>query len=98
MERQRNCFRAVYKLRVKIHRKWLDNFCRNTYKVASGYITKPSSWPTVKPNNGRGLQGCSIALEQAKNAITGMHYMNDLSTANVLRQIGEKLLRYLGSK
>ena len=31
-------------------------------------------------------------------AITGMHYMNDLSTANVLRQIGEKLLRYLGSK
>ena len=98
MERQRNCFRAVYKLRVKIHRKWLDNFCRNTHKVASGYITKPSSWPTVKPNNGTGLQWCSIALEQARNAITGMHYMNDLSTANVLRQLWEKLPRYLGSK
>ena len=98
VERQRNCFRAVYKLRVKIHRKWLDNFCRNTYKVASGYITKPSSWPTVKPNDGTGLQGWSIALDQGRNAVTGMAYMNDLSTANVLRQVEEKLLRYLGSK
>ena len=40
----------------------------------------------------------SITLEQASNAITGMHYMNDLSTANVLRQLWEKLPRYLGSK
>ena len=52
----------------------------------------------MKTNDGTGLQEFSIALEQARNAITGMHYMNDLSTANVLRQIGEKLLRYLGSK
>ena len=58
---------------------------------------KPSSWPAVKPNdgtgpavkpnNGTGLQEFSIALEQARNAITGMHYMNDLSKANVLRQL-----------
>ena len=78
MERQRNCFRAVYKLRVKIHRKWLDNFCRYTYKVASEYITKPSSWPTVKPNDGTGLQGCSIAnnlcqfVSEQADLVTGM--------------------------
>ena len=84
--------------RLKIRTKWLDDFCRNTYKIASAYITKPSSWPTVKPNNGTGLQEFYIALEQAGNAIIAMHYMNDLSIANVLRQLWEKLPRYLGSK
>ena len=54
--------------------------------------------PAVKPNDETGLQEFSIALDQARNAITGMHSMNDLSTANVLRQWWKKLPRYLGSK
>ena len=39
-----------------------------------------------------------IVLEEARNALTGMQYMNDLNTANVMRQLWEKLLRYLRSK
>ena len=52
----------------------------------------------MKPNDRTGLQEFSIAFEQARNAIISIHYINDLNTANVLRQLWEKLLRYLGSK
>ena len=68
------------------------------YKIASAYIAKLSSWPAVRPNDGTGLHEFSIALEQARNAMKGMQYMNDLNTANVLRQLWEKLPRYLCSK
>ena len=53
--------------------------------------------PAVKPNDGTGLQEFSIALEQAGNAIAGMHYINDLNTGNVVRQLLVKLQRHLGS-
>jgi len=52
----------------------------------------------VKPNDGSALQEFSIVLEQARNAMTGMAYMNDLNTANVLPQLWEKLPRHLRSK
>ena len=61
------------------------------YKTASAYISKLSSWPAVRPNDGTGLQEFSIVLEQARNAMTGMQYMNDLNAANFLRQLWEKL-------
>lgn len=83
---------------MKIHTKWLDDFCKNTYKVASAYITRLTSWPAVKPNNGTGLQEFSFALEDARNAMTGMQLTSDLNTANFLRQLWEKLARYLRSK
>ena len=83
---------------MKIPTKWLDDFCKNTYKVASAYITRLTSWPAVKPNNGTGLQEFSFALEDARNAMTGMQLTSDLNTANVLRQLWEKLARYLRSK
>ena len=44
--------------------------------------------------DGTELQDFSIALEQATNTITSIHYMNDLSRANFLRQLWEKLPRY----
>ena len=44
---------------------------------------------------GTGLQEFSFALEQARNAMTGMQYMNYLNTANVLRHLWEKLPRYV---
>ena len=56
------------------------------YNITSAYIVKLSSWPAVRPNDGTGSQEFSITLEQARNAMTGMQYMNDLNTANVLRQ------------
>lgn len=79
-------------------RRLLKKHYGGPYKIASAYIAKLSSWPAVRPNDGTGLQEFSITLEQARNAITGMQYMNDLNTANVLRQLWEKLPRYLRSK
>ena len=79
-------------------RRLLKKRFGDPYKIASAYIAKLSSWPAVRPNDGTGLQEFSIALEQARNAMTGMQYMNDLNTANVLRQLREKLPRYLRSK
>ena len=55
------------------------------YKIASAYLSKISNWPSVKPNDGTGLQEFSIVLEQARNAMSSMAYMNDLNTSNVLR-------------
>lgn len=52
----------------------------------------------MKRNDGTGLQEFSIDLEQTRNAMTGMQYMNDLNTANILRQLWEKLPRCLRSK
>ena len=57
-----------------------------------------SSWTPIKSNEGGKLQEFAIALEQAKTAMTGMDYMGDLSTARVMRQLWEKLPRYLRSK
>ena len=77
----------------------LDGFWRNilvTHK--SAYLAKLSSCPAVKPNDGTGLQEFCIVLEQARNAMTDMQYMNDLNMANVIRQLWEKLPQYLRSK
>ena len=79
-------------------RRLLKKHFGDPYKIASAYIAKLSSWPAVKPNDGTGLQEFSIVLEQARNAMTGMQYMNDLNTANVMRQLWETLPRYLRSK
>ena len=79
-------------------RRLLKKHFGDPYKIASAYIAKVSNWPAVRPNDGTGLQEFSIALEQARNAMTGMQYMNDLNAANVLRQLWEKLPRYLRSK
>ena len=45
--------------------------------------------PAVKPNDETGLQEFSIALEQAGNAIAGMHYINDLNTGKVISKAAE---------
>ena len=79
-------------------RRLLKKHFGDPYKIASAYISKLSDWPSVKPNDGSGLQEFSIVLEQARNAMVGMAYMNDLNTANVLRRLWEKLPRYLRSK
>ena len=79
-------------------RRLLKKHFGDPYKIASAYIAKLSSWPAVKPNDGTGLQEFSIVLEQARNAMTGMQYMNDLNTANVMRQLWEKLPQYSRSK
>ena len=79
-------------------RRLLKKHFGDSYKIASAYIAKLSSSPAVKPNDGTGLQEFSIVLEQARNAMTGMQYMNDLNTANVMRQLWERLPRYLRSK
>ena len=68
------------------------------FKVANAYITKLTKWPSVKAKDGKRLQEFSIALEHAKNATTGLPYMDDLNTAQVLRQLWEKLPLYLRSK
>jgi len=78
-------------------RRLLKKRFGDPYKIASAYIAKLSSWPAVRPNDGTGLQEFSIGLEQARNAMSGMQYMNDLNTASVLRQLWEKP-RYLRSK
>ena len=72
-------------------RRLLKKHFGDPYKIASAYIAKLSSWPAVKPNDGTGLQEFSIVLEQGRSAMTGMQYMNDLNTANVMRQLWERL-------
>ena len=67
------------------------------FKVANAHIIRLTSWSLVKPKDGQALRDFSIALEQAKHAMTGMSYMNDLNTAHVMRQLWEKLLIYLRS-
>ena len=79
-------------------RRLLKKHFGDPYKIASAYIAKLSSWPAVRPNYGTELQEFSIALEQARDAMTGMQFMNDLNTASVLRLLWEKLPRYLRSK
>ena len=56
------------------------------------------NWRSLRPRNGQGLQEFVIALEQAKNAMIGGAYMNDLNTSQVLRQLWEKLPVYLRGK
>ena len=99
--RQRNWQRAVYRWRVETRSKTRRLFKKHfgdPYKIASAYIAKLTSWPAVRPNDGTALQEFSIALEQPRNAMSGMQYMNDLNTANVLCQLGEKLPWYLPDK
>ena len=68
------------------------------FKIATAHITKLSSWPPIRPNDGLALQDFSIALDQAKSAMKGMSHMDDLNTAHVLRQLWEKLPKYLRTK
>ena len=94
----RGCLQMKSEDSYKEARRLLKKRFGDPYKIASAYIAKLSSWPAVRPNDGTGLQEFSIALEQARNAMTGMQYMNDLNAANDLRQLWEKLPRYLHSK
>ena len=68
------------------------------FKIASAHITKLSSWPQIKPNEGRALQDFAVVLEQARSAMKGMSHMDDLNTAHVLRQLWGKLPRHLRNK
>ena len=65
------------------------------FKIANAHIPKLSSWPPIRPNDGLALQDFSIALDQAKSVMKGMSHMDDLNTAHVLRQLWEKLPKYL---
>ena len=94
----RGCLQMKSGDSYKEARRLLKKHFADPYKIASAYIAKLSNWPAVRPNDGTGLQEFSTALEQASNAMTGMQYMNDLNAANVLRQLWEKLPRYLRSK
>ena len=94
----RGCLQMKSGDSYKEARRLLKKHFADPYKIVSAYIAKLSNWPAVRPNDGTGLQEFSTALEQARNAITGMQYMNDLNAANVLRQLWEKLPRYLRSK
>ena len=68
------------------------------FKIANAYITQLLMWTSIKPNDGGKLQEFAIILEQTKAAMSGMEYMSDLNTAHVMRQLWEKLPRYLCSK
>jgi len=68
------------------------------FKIANAHTTKLCHWPSIKPNDGMALHDFAMAMEQAKCAMKGMSHMNDLNTAHVLRQLWEKLPRYLRSK
>ena len=94
----KGCLQMKSEDSYKEARRLLKKHFGDPYKIAIAYIAKLSSWPAVKPNNGTGLQEFSIVFEQARNAMTGMQYMNDLNTANVMRQLWERLPRYLRSK
>ena len=91
----KGCLQMKGRDSCKEARRLLKKPFGDPYKIASAYIAKLSSWPAVKPNDGTGLQEFSLVLEQARNAMTGMQYMNDLNTANVMCQLCEKLPRYL---
>ena len=86
----KGCLQMKGENSYKEARRLLKKYFCDLYKIASAYIAKLSSWPAVKPNDGTGLQEFSIVLEQARNAMTGMQYMNDLNTANVMRQLWAK--------
>ena len=94
----KGCLRMKGEDSYKEAKRLLKKHFGDPYKTASTYITKLSSWPAVKPNDGTGLQKFSIVLKKARNAITGTQYMNDLNTANVMRQLWEKLPQYSRSK
>ena len=64
------------------------------FKITNAHVTRLSSWPQVKPNEGSALRNFAIALEQAGSAMKGMSHMQDLNTAHVLRKLWEKLARY----
>ena len=53
-------------------RRLLKKHYEDPYKIASVYLSKISNWPSVKPNDGTGLQEFSIILEQARNAMSRM--------------------------
>ena len=54
--------------------------------------------PISRLIDGLVLQDFSIALDQAKSAVKGMSHIDDLNTAHVLRQLLEKLPKYLRTK
>ena len=91
----RGCLQMKSGGSYKEARRILKKHFGDPYKIASAHIAKLSNWPAVRPNDGTGLQEFSTALEQARNAMTGM---NDLNAANLLRQLWKKLPRYLRSK
>ena len=53
-------------------RQLLKKHFGDPYKIASAYIAKLLNWPAIRPNDGTGLQEFSTALEQERNAMTGM--------------------------
>ena len=90
---QRKSENSYYEAKSLLKKHFGDPF-----KIANAYTSKLCNWPSIKPNDGTALHDFAISMEQAKCAMKGMPHMNDLNTAHVLRQLWEKLPRYLRSK
>ena len=63
----------------------------NEQKVASAYMERALSWPTLKTEDVRGLQEYSLFLRGCCNAMEDVQYLNDLDTPTNMLDIIKKL-------
>ena len=63
----------------------------SSYKIASTYVEKLSSGPTIKAEDGEALKRFSIALTGCKNTLTEIGYLSKLENPDTLRAIVQRL-------
>lgn len=68
------------------------------FKVATAYVNKVISWPTVKFDDSTGLRSFAVFLMKCKNAMMGLSHMTVLNHAPNMQNAVQKLPSYLQNK
>ena len=72
-------------------RKLLKSRSGRSYKIATAYVERISSYPQIKSEDGESLQKFSVLLTSCKNALKQISYLKKIENPNSLQMIMEKL-------
>ena len=72
-------------------RKLLKSRYGRSYKIATAYVERISSYPQIKSEDGESLQRVSVLLTSCKNALKQIGYLNKIENPDSLQKIMEKL-------
>lgn len=59
-------------------KKLLKEHFGNEYRISVAYIDKALSWPTIKADDGEGLNALALFLTSCSNAMSDLDYMEEL--------------------
>ena len=82
----------------KTARKLLKDRFGHPFKIATAHVNQVTRGPAVKPNDQRGLQTFADQLKDCQNVLESIGYLDEVNSADNLRNIIDRLPFHLKAK